>query len=87
MWPARQVALLTRGTEIKTLMDWLNRKKEGTEERISELKDKTIKTNLSNRETTILKKKKLETCGTLTKDLTFTTSESWKKRRRQIGWG
>ena len=40
-------------------MDCLNRKKEGKEERISELKDKTIKTNLSNRETTILKKKKI----------------------------
>lgn len=36
-------------------MDWLNRKKEGTEERICELKDKTIKSNLSNRENNLKK--------------------------------
>lgn len=30
-------------------------------------------------------KKKLETYGTLTKDVTFLTSESWKKRRERMG--
>lgn len=48
--------------------------------------EQKISTNPNKRENRLTKKNKaLETCGTITKDPTFISSEFWKERRKTMG--
>ena len=75
----------------KISVNGLNTKLEEAEERINELEDRTIEITKTNqqRENRLEKKKKRNrasgTCGTMTKDLTYMSLESQKKRGKREG--
>ena len=62
---------------------------ENTEERISGLKDRTIEITQSEQQRENRLEKQINRasgiCGTITKDVTFVSSDSWKERRRRAG--
>lgn len=65
-------------------MDRLNSRMEGTEERISDLGDRTIEMTQSEKIENKLKRlTEPQICGSITKDLTFVLSESHEERGKR----
>ena len=68
-------------------MERFSSRMERPEESISELEDRTMTINLNNREKVDQKNKMnriSETSGTITEDLTYGSSESQEKMRKQV---